>query len=732
MIPAVLFVLAVLLTRAAGAAGARLEGSTGLVQTLYGTESFSGPPVLERVTRAIDLSVFDEHPEIPARFVSMTWSGIWLVPEAGPIDIYAGADDRVRILVDDRVIIERNETVGFGTESVTVSPGDGPHRLRVEYAQFGGGCSLNVLWAPAGRAPRPLSPASLFVAAPDAILIERSRSAARLEFAARAAWAAAGGTTLFLILFTALAVTWRAVRTGVLPAAIRRAYGALMRGADRHGRLAAWLLTGAFVGWTGVRWASGLNPETLWSDDVAVACLAKVDSLWSAVSVTAPLPPVFVALLWVTRRVVADPEVSLQIWPYVFGLVGPAIVGLAVSRLTSSRLLGFIATALGLGAVSLAQYSIFVKAYSLDYLATAVLLLLGVELLVERRTRLWIVAAAGVATAFCSLPAVMIAVALVHVGALLRPASPDGRPAPWHTRIGPVLAFDVLLAAIYVGIYRQRTNADLRGWWLDGFAPTSSFADFWAFVVSTAWPAIQEALPVPLMWLAPCAAIGLVALAATARQRWFALFVATCYAGVLAASILQVYPIGISYKARVSIFAYPLTPALVAVAFGAITTWLPLRRLLHAAAAIAVAVLVGGVAPPVYPPLDLSRLARALESTATPADAVVLNTSAAGLVGYYTSWPITLHEVRSAYGFAVHFPRPLTLTLPRNSEESGAGLDALDRFVADARPSRLFFLSTRRDTEAAERAIRALGFKEVGRMTSRISTRLIEYRRSGS
>jgi hypothetical protein len=193
-----------------------------------------------------------------------------------------------------------------------------------------------------------------------------------------------------------------------------------------------------------------------------------------------------------------------------------------------------------------------------------------------------------------------------------------------------------------------------------------------------------------------------------------------------------VYPIGISYKSRVSIFAYPLTPALVAVGLGALTRWLPLRRLLLAAAAFAVAVVVGGVAPPVYPPLDLSRLARALEAEATPADAVVLNISAAGLVGYYTSWPITLHEVRSAYGFAIHFPRPLTLTLPRNAEEGGPGLDVLNRFIAAARPRRVFFLSTRRGTDAAERAILALGFEEVGRRSSRISTRLIEYRRTGS
>jgi hypothetical protein len=230
--------------------------------------------------------------------------------------------------------------------------------------------------------------------------------------------------------------------------------------------------------------------------------------------------------------------------------------------------------------------------------------------------------------------------------------------------------------------------------------------------------------------LAPCAALGLVALAWTARHRWFALFIVTCFVGVLAASILRVYPIGTGYKGRVTLFAYPLVPMLVAVGIGALTRWLPARRVVQAAAAIAVAIVMSRIPPPVYPPLDLSRIARALEASAGPADAIVLNTAAAGLVGYYTSWPVTARADRAPYRFVI--VRPLTLTIPRSSEDGGPGLEVLDRFLAEVRPSRLFFMSTRRKTQHAERAIQANGFYEARRMTSRISTQLIEYRRAGS
>ena len=407
------------------------------------------------------------------------------------------------------------------------------------------------------------------------------------------------------------------------------------------------------------------------------------------------------------------------------------MTGIVVSRLTSSRAVGFIAVVLGLGSANLAQYSVFVKPYSLDYALTALFLLLGAWLLVDRRDVRVAVAGAGLAAVMFSVPSVFLSLALVHVTFLTPGLSGPANPPSKRLRWGTVAGFDLLLAVIYVVILRGRSNPALQAWWNDSFAPSTSLADLARFLSITGWTAIREALPETLASLAPLAGVGLAALVISPRRRWFGLFVALVCVGAIAASMLRIYPIGIGTKARVTIYAYPITTALVAVGFDALTRWLPIRALLRAAAAVAVVWGVARVPPPAYPKLDQIQLVRELESSATPDDAIVLNTPGASLAGYYMSWPITTRPDQSSYGFAVQIERPRTLTLPRAAEEGEPGLDVLDAFLAREQPARVYFFSTRRGTDAAENAIRARGFEEVRRKTGNVSARLIEYRRAG-
>jgi hypothetical protein len=407
-------------------------------------------------------------------------------------------------------------------------------------------------------------------------------------------------------------------------------------------------------------------------------------------------------------------------------------MGIVVSRLTSSYVLGFIAVVLGLGTANLAQYSVFVKPYTLDYALTALFLLLAVLLLVDRREMRLAVAAAGLAAVLFSMASVFLSLALVHVASLAPAPDSSSRPPSTRLRWGTVAAFDLLLVVTYFAVFRSRSNPALRSWWRDGFAPATSLADLADFLRTTGWTAIREALPEPLVALAPLVAVGLAALVISQRRRSFGLFVALVYAGAVAASMLQVYPIGIGLRARASIYAYAMTTGLVVVGFDALTRWLPIRKLAHAAAAVVVVLCVARLTPPAYPQLDQAQIVRALESTATPADAIVLNTPGASLAGYYMSWPISTRADQSSYGFAVEIERPGTLTLPRASEEGGPGLDVLDGFLAREHPARVYFFSTRRDTDAAESAIRSRGFEEVRRTTGNVSARLIEYRRTGS
>jgi hypothetical protein len=732
LLPAFLLLVAAGLSAAARWSEVSLRGSVGLAETVYRGTEFSGPPALQRVTRALDLSVLDEHPQLPRRYFSSRFAGTWLVAEPGPVEIYAGGDDSVRIFVDDELIIERNQELGFATIAAGTKLSAGPHRILIEYVQRGGDAALRVLWAPEGKAPRPIPPESLFVGPPDAILVARARRAARLAELARLVWIAFGAAGLSVLVPLVGRTVRRWLSSGVPQDLVRRALHSVAQWQALYARPAFWLASGAAILWSaGVRMPA-LNPQTLWSDDVAVACLAKLDSLWTALTVPAPLAPGFVALLWVARRMIGDPEVSLQALPLMFGLVGPLVTGIVVSRLTASRMLGFIAVVLALGTANLAQYSVFVKPYTLDYTLTALFLLLAALLLVEGREVRLAAAAAGLVAVMFSVPSVFVSVALVHLVSVVPGLNVRTSPPSRRLRWGTVAAFNLLLAVVYIVVFRHRSDPALRAWWSDGFAPAASLVDLVRFLRTTGWTAIQEALPAPLAALAPLAGIGLAALVISPRWRWFGLFLALVFAGAIAASMLQIYPIGIGTRARVSIYTYPLTTVLVAVGFDALIRWLPIRAPARAAAAIAVVFCVARVTPPAYPKLDQVQLVRALESSATPDDAIVLNTPGASLAGYYTSWPISAQADQSPYGFAVRIERPRTLTLPRAAEEGGPGLELLDRFLDSEKPERVRFFSTRRGTDAAENAIRQHGFKEVRRSTGDVSARLIEYRRAGS
>ena len=731
LLPAFLLLVAAGLSAAARWSEVSLRGSVGLAETVYRGTEFSGPPALQRVTRALDLSVLDEHPQLPRRYFSSRFAGTWLVAEPGPVEIYAGGDDSVRIFVDDELIIERNQELGFATIAASTKLSAGPHRILIEYVQRGGDAALRVLWAPEGKAPRPIPPESLFVGLPDAILVARARRAARLAELARLVWIAFGAAGLSVLVPLVGRTVRRWLSSGVPQDLVRRALHSVAQWQALYARPAFWLASGAAILWSaGVRMPA-LNPQTLWSDDVAVACLAKLDSPWTALTVPAPLAPGFVALLWVARRMLGDPEVSLQALPLMFGLVGPLVTGIVVSRLTASRMLGFIAVVLALGTANLAQYSVFVKPYTLDYALTALFLLIAVGLLVDRRHVQRPAAAAGLAALLFSIPSVFVSLALVHLALLVPWPRPRGDlPSRWR-RWRTVVGFDVLLGVIFVFVLRSRSNPPLQAWWSSGFAPVTSLADFAGFLSTTGWTAIREALPGPAMALAPLAAVGMAALLTSPSRRWFGVFLAIVYSGAIAASALEIYPIGIGSRARVSIYSYGMTTALVIVGFDALTRRLPIRGLARAAAALASVLCVIRLPPPAYPGLDQIRLAQVLESRAAANDAIVLNTSAAYLAGYYTSWPISAQADQSPYGFAVRIERPRTLTLPRAAEEGGPGLEVLDRFLDSEKPARVFLFSTRRGTSAAERAIQARGFEETWRMTGDVSARLTEFRRSG-
>ena len=139
----------------------------GLVRTVYADIGIAGEPLFEVRTTDISLAFLDEDPTLPRRFFSVEWRGFWFLPRAQTVDVYAGGDDRVDVLVDDQLVLRRNFSVGTHTTSETITLGAGSHEIIVRYEQEGGSASLNIQRAIDGKSQRTFLPTRLFSVRPN-------------------------------------------------------------------------------------------------------------------------------------------------------------------------------------------------------------------------------------------------------------------------------------------------------------------------------------------------------------------------------------------------------------------------------------------------------------------------------------------------------------------------------------------------------------------------------------
>ncbi len=140
---------------------------TGLTRTFHADVGFAGDPLFQDRTAEVSLAFLEDDPALPRRFFSVEWRGYWFLPRAQTLDVYAGADDRVDVIVDGTLVLRRNFSVGSHTMSETVTLDAGAHEISIRYEQEGGGTSLNVQRAVNGEPPRAFVPTRLFPEQPD-------------------------------------------------------------------------------------------------------------------------------------------------------------------------------------------------------------------------------------------------------------------------------------------------------------------------------------------------------------------------------------------------------------------------------------------------------------------------------------------------------------------------------------------------------------------------------------
>ena len=218
-----------------------------------------------------------------------------------------------------------------------------------------------------------------------------------------------------------------------------------LRNARRENSIFA-VVIGLVTTWTGYIRSAGLDPHSLWHDDLWVAAVVKVDSLFEAVSLQVPAPPAFIGALWFSKRLVPDPELSLQLVPYCASLAVIPLLAIVVATISGSRALGVVAGSLMALSPDVAYYSVFVKQYTVDVLAIAGLLLIAVCFFRSREVRyLRLGAGLSIVSLLFSFPSVFAGVVFVNLAALMHVLSNDPAQGRADPTIRTALAFNLVL-----------------------------------------------------------------------------------------------------------------------------------------------------------------------------------------------------------------------------------------------------------------------------------------------
>lgn len=434
-------------------------------------------------------------------------------------------------------------------------------------------------------------------------------------------------------------------------------------GPGRIRRIALWagllLLAAIFLlrGWPAI------DPPSLWLDDEWVAVLVDAAPAGFLFGAPVPCPPGFVLLLRGARALLGGSDAALQALPFACGAIQIPLLGALAFRLTGNAALGLLAATLLCGNPVLAAFSARVKPFSLDALASIVLLLLAAACLRRPRAAAYaaLCATAAIAPLF-SFPAIFLGPILVVAAASALARRRDGGATPLRRAAGWGLAATGLAVAAIAGtVLLGRGNPSLFVHWRKFYLPLGDVAQLPGFLAGAGQRFFTLAFPAPLAFLALLVPAGLWALWARREDRPLAPALAAFYLAVAAASALQRFPVG---GGRTDLFAHPVTILLAVAAVGT------LGARLRAAPLVAAAIAVGALAwtlregPVRYPPTGDAVMVRRAAAEIEAGDGLVVYPWSNWAVAHYGPWRVRLTAVGdSTSGYYAEPERAQTLVL---------------------------------------------------------------------
>ena len=464
--------------------------------------------------------------------------------------------------------------------------------------------------------------------------------------------------------------------------------------------------------------AGGLNPRSLWTDDLVYAAIIKNSDLLESLSVPIHVAPgLFLIWRWLYASI-PDLELALQSLPFVCALAAIPVMAVVVRKLTNDDTLAACAAAVTALNGLLVRYSTFVHQYSFEFLAIALVLWMTIRLYEAWPAicpwRFMQVAGMGGVLLFFAVPSVFLTFPIVIGTAGYVVVRARGDAGITKTRATLVAAsYGAAVAAAYV-LLRDRSNADIRASFGGGFMQIDSLAAIWEFLAGNGRRMLQASLPrmeggLPpwdgtFVWLMPLLGLGLIWLMGRAGTRPFGLAVVGFYLVFLAASALRIFPLGVpGGRGRTDIFASPVGICLLMAGLQCATD--SLSRVFRFRAAAAVAIVALALWSPHHAPYSDMRTAALIDYVAVserPDDGLILSYPAGFVAAVYGPWPFRISGTPQVHnGTVAEVERPRTLQMPvgyssADDETLAMLVRAMLRdYLAAFRPDRIWFVAYR-------------------------------------
>ena len=688
--------------------GSQAADRTGLQRELFLANGFAGRPFRQEVSEGISLDFLDDDQRLPRQRFGVRWRGYWYVPDGGPIVIHGEGDDRLNVHVDGELVLRRYPPGEMHRAAGIVALAAGVHELLIEYEQEGGAYALDVRWSPPSDRMRPFATHRLFHEPPSMDDVQLAQRATWLGWTVPLLWAA----PLLTLAGVGARRVWL-VRDRYGPASW---YAPYWNAALRAGLA---LAGGAVVVRAVAARLPGLNPPSLWHDDLVYGAIIRSESFLDMVTAPIHVAPGPLVLWRGMYTLIPDPEWSLQLLPFVCGIAAIPLMAFVAWRLTGNAAVALLAGAVTSLVQLLAHYTVFVHQYTLEAVITALFLLAATRLVrdgteVDARRFRRVALAGGIAT-FFSVPAVFVTFPVVNLGALYAVRTWIQRRQPVRSILWSAAAYNAMVAAAW-WLLRSRSNPGIRGRFAEGFMPVDSVAAAWTFLADQGGRLLMISLPGwtegwsfnpgELSWTLPFIGLGLFWLLARRETRFFGLTVLGFYGARVVASALWIYPLGLG---RPDIFSFPVAICLFAAGIHAATVALPHAR--AARVAVAAVVVAFALARPVqvgYWDSNGTPQIQHLLSHAHADDPVILSPSGVFLAAFYGPWPVTTRPTEAnAQGVAVTVERNRTLFLQRSGRDGGIAAEFLHQFRSS---DRVWYLGYRGWSEAVVTAMTDAGY----------------------